>query len=71
MLPECTWRRTRLALMDDVERAATGIVEWIYLDTGPNFTAAQSMYPARGYEACKRYNDNPQATCFFRKRLLA
>lgn len=58
-------------LMDFVERLAASKVGWIYLDTGANFTAAQSLYKARGYEACERYNDNPQATCFFRKRLRA
>ncbi len=56
-------------LMDFVERAATSKLDWIYLDTGANFTAAQALYHARGYDACERYNDNPQATCFFRKRL--
>lgn len=56
-------------LMDGLERTAASKLEWIYLDTGANFTAAQAMYLARGYEACERYNDNPQATYFFRKRL--
>ena len=56
-------------LMDFVEGFATERLDWIYLDTGPNFTAAQSLYSSRGYETCERYNDNPQATCFFRKRL--
>jgi hypothetical protein len=27
------------------------------------------LYCARGYEACSRYNDNPQAVFFYRKRL--
>jgi ribosomal protein S18 acetylase RimI-like enzyme len=57
-------------LMDYVEGlAAAGRLEWIYLDTGANFTAAQSLYDARGYESCERYNDNPQAARFFRKRV--
>jgi GNAT superfamily N-acetyltransferase len=57
-------------LMDYAEGfAAAGRLEWIYLDTGANFTAAQTLYHARGYESCERYNDNPQAACFFRKRL--
>jgi ribosomal protein S18 acetylase RimI-like enzyme len=56
-------------LMDYVEGFAAGRLEWIYLDTGANFAAAQSLYRARGYEPCERYNDNPQAACFFRKRL--
>ena len=56
-------------LMDYVEGFAAGRFEWIYLDTGANFSAAQSLYDARGYESCERYNDNPQAVHFFRKRL--
>jgi ribosomal protein S18 acetylase RimI-like enzyme len=57
-------------LMDYVEGLeAAGRLEWIYLDTGANFTAAQSLYDARGYESCERYNDNPQAARFFRKRV--
>jgi N-acetylglutamate synthase-like GNAT family acetyltransferase len=56
-------------LMDYVEGFASGRLEWIYLDTGANFAVAQSLYHARGYESCERYNDNSQAACFFRKRL--
>lgn len=56
-------------LMDYIEGFAAARFEWIYLDTGAEFTAAQSLYHARGYESCERYNDNPQAACFFRKRL--
>lgn len=56
-------------LMDSIESSAAVTIEQMYLDTGPNFIAAQSFYRARGYESCERYNDNPQATCFFRKRL--
>jgi ribosomal protein S18 acetylase RimI-like enzyme len=56
-------------LMDYAEGLAAARLEWIYLDTGANFTAAQSLYRARGYQSCERYNDNPQAACFFRKRL--
>ena len=56
-------------LMDFLEGFASEKLDWIYLDTGTEFTAAQSLYQARGYESCERYNDNPQAACFFRKRL--
>jgi ribosomal protein S18 acetylase RimI-like enzyme len=70
VLPEYRGEGLASLLMDYVEGlAAARRLEWIYLDTGANFTAAQSLYPARGYESCDRYNDNPQATCFFRKRL--
>jgi ribosomal protein S18 acetylase RimI-like enzyme len=56
-------------LMDSVEDLASRSVDWLYLDTGAEFTAAQSLYRERGYEACERYNDNPQAVFFYRKRL--
>jgi ribosomal protein S18 acetylase RimI-like enzyme len=56
-------------LMDGAEELAASSADWIYLDTGGEFTAAQSLYQARGYEVCRRYNDNPQAVFFYRKRL--
>jgi ribosomal protein S18 acetylase RimI-like enzyme len=56
-------------LMDHVEDVASRVADWIYLDTGGEFTAAQSLYRARGYEVCERYNDNPQAIFFYRKRV--
>lgn len=42
---------------------------WIYLDTTDRMLAAAKLYRRNGYEPCKRYNDNPQATIFMRKRL--
>ncbi len=69
VIPEHRGEGLASLLMDYVEGFATGRLEWLYLDTGANFTAAQSLYHARGYESCERYNDNPQAACFFRKRL--
>lgn len=71
VLPDYRGSGLASGLMDFIERLAIGAVEWIYLDTGANFSAAQSLYLARGYEPCERYNDNPQATWFFRKRLPA
>jgi GNAT superfamily N-acetyltransferase len=69
VVPEHRGEGLASLLMDYVEGFAAGRLEWIYLDTGANFTAAQALYHARGYETCERYNDNPQAACFFRKRL--
>ena len=69
VVPEHRGEGLASLLMDYVEGFAAGRFDWIYLDTGANFTAAQSLYDARGYEPCDRYNDNPQAACFFRKRL--
>jgi DNA-binding MarR family transcriptional regulator/GNAT superfamily N-acetyltransferase len=51
------------------EYARSQGVEWIYLDTHDGLKAAIALYERRGYERCKRYNDNPQATLFMRKRI--
>jgi ribosomal protein S18 acetylase RimI-like enzyme len=39
----------------------------IYLDSKDDLVAAIRFYQKHGYETCKRYNDNPQATIFMRK----
>ncbi|MBP1206757.1 DNA-binding MarR family transcriptional regulator/predicted N-acetyltransferase YhbS [Duganella sp. 1411] len=41
----------------------------VYLDTKDDLRAAIRLYDNLGYERCERYNDNPQATIFMRKRL--
>lgn len=41
----------------------------IYLDTRADMQAALRFYARRGYEACERYNDNPVAAHFMRRRL--
>ncbi len=58
-------------LLDAQEEFAgnTG-VEWIYLDSYDDLKAAIALYERRGYEPCERYNDNPQATLFMRKRIV-
>lgn len=43
--------------------------EWLYLDTTDSMKAATRFYKRNSYEACERYNDNPQATLFMRKRM--
>ena len=43
--------------------------QWLYLDTKDDLTPAIHFYLSTGYEHCERYNDNPQATIFLRKRL--
>ncbi|KAL1407000.1 hypothetical protein Q8F55_006413 [Vanrija albida] len=40
-----------------------------YLDTKDDLVAAIRFYQRQGYEECARYNDNPQATMFMRRRL--
>ena len=41
----------------------------LYLDTKDDLTTAIRFYQRHGYEPCERYNDNPQATMFMKKRL--
>ena len=57
-------------LMDTLEAYAAGAgLAWVYLDSKDDLREALRIYVRRGYEACGRYNDNPQATVFLRKRL--
>jgi GNAT superfamily N-acetyltransferase len=42
---------------------------WLYLDTTDSMIAATRFYERNAYETCARYNENPQATLFMRKRL--
>lgn len=42
---------------------------WIYLDTTDDMKAAARLYERSGYVRCGRYNENPQATIFMRKKL--
>jgi hypothetical protein len=56
--------------MDFIEHQSLAAgYDWMYLDSKDNFTDAIAMYRRLGYSPCERYNDNPQATVFFRKRL--
>jgi len=58
------------ALLDRLETFAVsrGLM-WIYLDSKNDLHAAIRLYRQRGYRSCKRYNDNPQATLFLRKKI--
>ena len=57
-------------LMDAAEDAARSAgLCWMYLDSKNSFAVAMAMYKRRGYVACRRFNENPEATFFFRKRL--
>lgn len=65
-------RGNRIAdkLLDAMEAfARSKHFEWIYLDTYDDLKTAIALYERRGYQRCERYNDNPQATLFMRKRL--
>jgi GNAT superfamily N-acetyltransferase len=57
-------------LLEEAESfAQTNGYRSIYLDTTDGMLAAAQLYRRNGYEPCERYNDNPQATIFMRKRL--
>jgi len=58
------------ALLEALERFASSRgAEWLYLDTHDGLQAAIAFYERNGYLRCDRYNDNPQATIFMRKRI--
>jgi len=68
------FRRRGIAerLLEALEQFASGRdAEWLYLDTTDELQAAISFYERHGYARCERYNDNPQATIFMRKKLAA
>lgn len=68
------FRRAGLAkaLMEALEAfARSASLDSLYLDTNEEFRASVALYRELGYKPCERYNDNPQATLFFRKRLDA
>jgi ribosomal protein S18 acetylase RimI-like enzyme len=49
--------------------ASTQHAQWLYLDTTDDLKAAVAFYERHGYLRCDRYNDNPQATIFMRKKI--
>lgn len=68
--PAARGRHVASMLLDALEsRARAQSLEWLYLDTYDDLRPAIALYEQRGYERCDRYNDNPQATLFMRKRL--
>ena len=58
------------ALLTELERqaAALGATE-VVLDTNERLAAAQHLYRTSGYTDVEPYNDNPNATHWFRKEL--
>jgi DNA-binding MarR family transcriptional regulator/ribosomal protein S18 acetylase RimI-like enzyme len=57
-------------LMEALETFAQGHrAECVYLDSHSGLSSAIALYRRRGYVDCERYNDNPQATIFLRKRI--
>jgi GNAT superfamily N-acetyltransferase len=60
------------ALMQAAEEyARQSGIQWLYLDTKDDLHTAIHFYLSTGYQPCARYNDNPQATIFLRKRVSA
>jgi len=56
------------ALMDTLEAAASGLgATAIVLDTNDSLVAADAMYRGRGYARVQPFNDNPNATAWYRK----
>ncbi|SOC88241.1 N-acetylglutamate synthase, GNAT family [Curtobacterium sp. 314Chir4.1] len=56
------------ALMDTLEAAASGLgATAIVLDTNDSLVAAGAMYRGRGYARVQPFNDNPNATAWYRK----
>jgi hypothetical protein len=56
------------AMMDVLESAAAGFgATSIVLDTNDSLVAAGAMYRGRGYERVPAFNDNPNATAWYRK----
>ena len=67
---QCRGRGIAEALLCAMEEYALAqAAEWIYLDSKDDLRDALRIYTRRGYQACERYNDNPQATIFLRKQL--
>jgi len=55
-------------LMDTLEDAAAGLgATVIVLDTNDSLVAAGAMYRGRGYERVQPFNENPNATAWYRK----
>jgi len=68
--PEARGNGVANALLDAQEAFARSKgLQWIYLDSYDDLKVAIALYRKRGYVSCERYNDNPQATVFLRKRI--
>lgn len=68
--PETRGRGWGRLLLDDLERRARefGAAELV-LDTHHSLEAAGGLYAASGFETIDPYNDNPNATRWYAKRL--
>jgi GNAT superfamily N-acetyltransferase len=58
------------SILNELEERARGFgATEVVLDTNFSLEAAGSLYRSSGYEAIEPYNDNPNATDWFRKEL--
>jgi ribosomal protein S18 acetylase RimI-like enzyme len=60
---------SRLLMSELESRAVAFGAEQLVLDTNESLTAAQHLYRTSGYESIPAYNDNKNATHWFRKRM--
>jgi len=68
VLPEGRGRGVATAVMDVLEQAAVDLgATSIVLDTNDALVAAGAMYRSRGYDRVPAFNDNPNATAWYRK----
>ena len=71
VIPEARGLGIATNLMQRIEaEAETAGYTTMYLDTKDEFQVAIAFYTRHGYLPIPRYNDNAQATLFFRKLLL-
>jgi len=66
--PEGRGRGVATAVMDALETGAAELgATAIVLDTNDSLVAAGAMYRSRGYERTAPFNENPNATAWYRK----
>ncbi|KTR40257.1 MULTISPECIES: GNAT family N-acetyltransferase [Curtobacterium] len=65
--PDGRGRGVATAVMDALERAARDLgATSVVLDTNDSLVAAGAMYRSRGYQRVAAFNDNPNATAWYR-----
>lgn len=66
--PHGRGRGVATALMDALEQAARDLgATSVVLDTNDSLVAAGAMYRSRGYQRVEPFNENPNATAWYRK----
>jgi GNAT superfamily N-acetyltransferase len=68
--PEARGRGGGRGILEELERRATAFgAEELVLDTNASLEAAGGLYRSSGYAAVEPYNDNPNATHWYAKRV--